>query len=167
MTGHEKPCLFNVRMPIKETSLYTEDPANPQFILVNIVFATVYIMILYQFLNIDCLSPSEPPWWGSSSRYLQSMFRAEIRTYFYILILIVIKFHWIECFCNKGPDLRAHPRSLIGDFLVCCFYFISQFNSYSDPLKTIEKTNNQKRKQSNPKPCVKYYWAKNSHQTVS
>ena len=46
--------------------------------MVKLGFTGVYIIFLFLLKNIDCGYPLEPPRWGGSNEYPQSMFWAEI-----------------------------------------------------------------------------------------
>ena len=63
---------------ITETYLYNFDPLKPHFYIVKLGFTGVYIIFLISAQNIDCGYWLEPPRWGSSDKYPQSMFWAEI-----------------------------------------------------------------------------------------
>ena len=67
--------------PIMETCLYNFDPLKPQFYIVKLGFTGVYIIFLISAQNIDCGYLLELPQWGSSSKYPQSMFWAEMWKY--------------------------------------------------------------------------------------
>ena len=64
---------------ITKTCLYNVDPLKPHFYIVKLGFTGVYIIFLISAQNIDCGYSLEPPRWGSSNEYPQSMFWAEIR----------------------------------------------------------------------------------------
>ena len=64
---------------ITKTCLYNFDPLKPHFYIVKLVFTGVYIILLLLLLkNIDCGYSLEPPHWGGSNEYAQSVFWAEI-----------------------------------------------------------------------------------------
>ena len=63
---------------ITKTSLYKFDPLQPHFYTVKLGFTGVYIIFLILLNNIDCGHTLEPPRWGGSNEYPQSMFWAEI-----------------------------------------------------------------------------------------
>ena len=63
---------------ITKTCLYSFDPLKPHFYTVKLGFTGVYIFFLISAQNIDCGYSLEPPHWGSSNEYAQSMFWAEI-----------------------------------------------------------------------------------------
>ena len=65
---------FEKGSTITKTRLYNFDPLKPHFNVVKLGFAGVYIIFLILLLNIDCGYSLEPPWQGSSNKYLQSMF---------------------------------------------------------------------------------------------
>ena len=54
-------------------------PLKPDFYIVKLGFTGVYIIFLFLLKNIDCGYSLEPPHWGGSNEYPQSMFWAEIR----------------------------------------------------------------------------------------
>ena len=58
-----------------KTYLYKFDPLKPHFYIVKLGFTGVYIIFLK---NIDCWYSLELPHQGSSNKYTQSMFWAEI-----------------------------------------------------------------------------------------
>ena len=61
-----------------KTYLYNFDPFKPHFYIVKLGFTGVYIIFVILLKNIDCGYSLEPPQWGSSNEYPQSMFWAEI-----------------------------------------------------------------------------------------
>ena len=61
--------------------LYNFEPLIPHFYLVILGFTGVYIIFLILLKNIDCGYSLEPPRWGGSNGYPQSMFWAEIWKY--------------------------------------------------------------------------------------
>ena len=66
---------------ITKTCLYNFDPLKPLFYVVKQVYrgwGVVYIIFSFLLKNIDCVYSLEPPHWGSSNKYPQSMFWAEI-----------------------------------------------------------------------------------------
>ena len=54
-------------------------PLEPHFYTVKLGYAGVHLFFLLLFQNIDCGYSLEPPRWGGSNVYLQSMFWAKIR----------------------------------------------------------------------------------------
>ena len=66
------------RILITKTHLYNFDPLKPHFYIVKLGFTGVYIIFLISAQNIDCGYSLEPPRWGGSNEYPQSMFWAEI-----------------------------------------------------------------------------------------
>ena len=63
---------------IRKTCLYKFDPLKPHFYIVKLGFTGVYIIFHISAQNIDCGYSLEPPRWGGSNEYPQSMFWAEI-----------------------------------------------------------------------------------------
>ena len=63
-------------MFIAKTRLYNTDPLKPHFYIVKRGLTGVYIIFLISAQNIDCWYPLEPPRWGGSNEYLQSVFWA-------------------------------------------------------------------------------------------
>ena len=63
---------------ITKTRLYSFDPLKPHFNTVKLGLTGVYIIFLISAQNIDCVYSLEMPQWGSSNKYPQSMFWAEI-----------------------------------------------------------------------------------------
>ena len=59
---------------ILKTCPYNFDPLKPDFYIVKLGFAGVYIIFLISAQNIDCRYLLEPPCQGSSNEYQQSMF---------------------------------------------------------------------------------------------
>ena len=59
---------------ITKTCLCYVDPLKPHFYIVKVGFTGVYIIFLTSAQNIDCGHSLEPPQWGSSNKYPQSMF---------------------------------------------------------------------------------------------
>ena len=64
--------------PITKTCLYNTDPLKPHFYTVKLGFTGVYIIFLIALKNIVCRYSLEPPRWGGSNEYPQSMFKAEM-----------------------------------------------------------------------------------------
>ena len=62
---------------ITKTCLYNFDPIKPHFYIVKLGFTGVYIIFLISAQSIDCGYSLEPPRWGGSNEYPQSMFWAE------------------------------------------------------------------------------------------
>ena len=81
---------------ITKTCLYNFDPLKPHFYIVKLGFTGVYIIFLISAKNIDCGYSLEPPRWGGSNEYPQSMFLAEIwkisEFYLKIFIFLMVKF---------------------------------------------------------------------------
>ena len=65
-------------LDITKMYLYNFDPLKPHFYIVKLGFTGVYIIFLISAQNIDCGYSLEPPRWGSSNKYPQSMFWAQI-----------------------------------------------------------------------------------------
>ena len=63
---------------ITKTYLYNVDPLKPYFYKVKLGFTGVYIIFLFLLKNIECGYSLEPPRWGGSNEYPQSMFWAEV-----------------------------------------------------------------------------------------
>ena len=59
---------------ITKTCLYNFDPFKPHFYIVKLGFTGVYIIFLISAQNIDCVYSLEPPRWGGSNEYPQSIF---------------------------------------------------------------------------------------------
>ena len=59
---------------ITKTCLYNFDPLKPHFYIVKLGFVGVDIIFLISAQNIDCEYSLEPPRWGGSNEYPQSMF---------------------------------------------------------------------------------------------
>ena len=80
LRGIDTPsCRTGFRPPSqKKTCLYIFDPLKPQFYTVKLRFTGVYTIFLIFAQNIDCVYLLEPPRWGGSNEYPQSMFWAEI-----------------------------------------------------------------------------------------
>ena len=81
--------LISILEIITKTYLYSFDPLQPHFYIVKLGFTGVYIIFLISAQNIDCGYTLEPPRWGGSNEYPQSMFWAEIRKmseFFYLKI---------------------------------------------------------------------------------
>ena len=65
------------------------DPLKPDFYIVKLGYTGVYIIFLISAQNIDCGYSLEPPRWGGSNEYPQSVFWAEIwklSVFFYLKI---------------------------------------------------------------------------------
>ena len=65
-------------MHITKTRLYNFDPLQPHFYTVKLGFTGVHNIFLTFLKNVDCGYSLEPPSWGGSNEYQQSMFWAEI-----------------------------------------------------------------------------------------
>ena len=63
---------------ITKTYLYNFDALKPRFYIIKLGFTGVYIIFVISAQNIDCGYSLEPPRWGGSNEYPQSMFWAEI-----------------------------------------------------------------------------------------
>ena len=75
---------------ITKTCLYN---FKPHFYIVKMGFTEVYIIFFFLLINIDCVYSLEPPRWGGSNEYLQSLFWAEIWNY---QIFLSENFHFLE-----------------------------------------------------------------------
>ena len=67
-----------LNISITKTYLYNFDPLKPHFYIVKLGFTGVYIIFLFSAQNIDYGYSLEPPRWGGSNEYPQSMFWVEI-----------------------------------------------------------------------------------------
>ena len=77
----DTPCLqlrFHISNLITKTYLYNFDPLKPHFYIVKLGFTGVTLFFLFLLKNIDCGFLLEPPQWGSSNEYPQSVFWTEI-----------------------------------------------------------------------------------------
>ena len=88
-----KSCLQSTDISVTQSKI----KLKPHFYILKLEFTGVYIIFLISAQNIDCGYSLEPPRWGGSNEYLQSMFWAEIRKkseFFYlkIFIVLVVKF---------------------------------------------------------------------------
>ena len=99
MSANSKGSGKTVLIPvyITKTCLYNFDPLKPHFYTVKLGFTGVYVNFLISAQNIDCGYSLELPRWGSSNKYRQSMFWAEIWKsirifYLKIFIFLVVKF---------------------------------------------------------------------------
>ena len=81
--SEEQVCWWNSNCPmvkkisedtITKTYLYNFDPLKPNFYIVKLGFAWVYIIFLVSAQNIDCGYSLEPHRQGGSNQYQQSMF---------------------------------------------------------------------------------------------
>ena len=77
---------------ITKTCLYKFDPLKPHFYIVKLGFTGVYIIFHISAQNIDCGYSLEPPHQGSSNKYPQSMFWAEIWQILEFLYLKIFSF---------------------------------------------------------------------------
>ena len=87
---------------ITKTYLYNFDPLKLPFYIVKLGFTGVYIIFLISAQNIDCGYSLEPPHWGGSNEYPQSMFWAEVWNYqsflseifqFREVVVVVLRFY--------------------------------------------------------------------------
>ena len=76
---------------ITKTYLYNFDPLKPHFYIVKLGFTGVYIIFLISAQSIDCGYSLEPPRWGGSNEYPQSMFCGEIWK--------ISEFFYLKIFC--------------------------------------------------------------------
>ena len=72
------PISLTNQRHITKTCLYSFDPLKPHFYIVKLRFTGVNIIFLISAQNIDWGYSLEPPHWGGSNEYPQSMFWAEI-----------------------------------------------------------------------------------------
>ena len=70
--------LETLPLTITKTCLYNVDPLKPHFYIVELGFTGVYIILLISVEKHRLLYSLEPPRWGGSKEYPQSMFWAEI-----------------------------------------------------------------------------------------
>ena len=77
-THHKVNTSSHYGLYVTKTRLYNFDPLKPHFYTVKLGFTGVYIIFLISAQNIDCGYSLEPPRWGGSNKYPQSMFWAEI-----------------------------------------------------------------------------------------
>ena len=56
-----------------KTFLYYFDPLKPHFYIVKLEFAGYTLLFLFLLKNIDCGYLLEPPRWGGSNEYQQSV----------------------------------------------------------------------------------------------
>ena len=92
---------------ITKTCLYNFDPLKPHVYIVKLGFTGVYMIFLISAKNIDCGYSLEPPRWGGSNEYPQSMFLAEIwkiseffiwkfSVYLNRLVLVMARHKWFN-----------------------------------------------------------------------
>ena len=70
--------LFKTNCTITKTRLYNFDPLEPHFYIVKLGLTGYTLFFIFLLKNIDCGYSLEPPRWGGSNEYPQSMFWAEI-----------------------------------------------------------------------------------------
>ena len=70
--------VYTVLLPSRKHAYIVLTPLNPTFIQWNWGFQGYTLICLYLLKNIDCRYSLEPPRWGGSNVYPQSMFWAEI-----------------------------------------------------------------------------------------
>ena len=68
----------NMSFFITNIYLYNFDPLKYHFYIVKLGFKGYTVFVLFLLKNTDCGYSLEPPRWGGSNEYLQSMFWAEI-----------------------------------------------------------------------------------------
>ena len=96
-------CIAIKGLPITKTRLYNFDPLKPHFYIVKLGFTGVYIIFLISAQNIDCGYSLEPPRWGGSNEYPQSMFWAEIWKKYQIFHLKMFRiWRWNFLYIWKG-----------------------------------------------------------------
>ena len=79
---------------ITKTRLYNFDPLKPHFYVVKLGFTGVHIVFLILLKTIDCAYSWEPPHWGSSDEYPQSMFWEKIWK-ISVFFVWVFSFFWL------------------------------------------------------------------------
>ena len=82
------------RLSITKTCLYNFDPLKPHFYTIKLGFTGVYIIFLISAQNIVCGYSLEPPRWGGSNEYPQSMFWAEIGKHIRVYLKIFSFWRW-------------------------------------------------------------------------
>ena len=114
---HEKKDLrlywgsSKVMFNITKTYLYNFDPLKPHFYIVKLGFTGVYIIFLISDQNIDCRYSLEPPRWGGSNEYPQSMFWAEIWkniSVFYLKIFSFWRWNFLYIWIPYLPYIFGH-----------------------------------------------------------
>ena len=100
---HKKRIIH--KTTIRKTHLYNFDPLKPHFYIVKLGFTGVYIIFVISAQKYRLWYSLEPPPWGGSNEYPQSMFWAEIwkiSDFFYLKIFIFwrwnILYIWIGVF---------------------------------------------------------------------
>ena len=84
---------------ITKTCLYNFDPLKPHFYIVNLGFTGVFIIFLISAKNTDSGCSLEPPRWGGSNEYPQSIFSAELWKLSKFLIWFFFSVFGGELFC--------------------------------------------------------------------
>ena len=74
-------------------------PLTPHFYIVKLGFTEVYMFFLFLLLNIDCGYSLEPPHWGGSNVYPQSMLWAKIRKIIIFFYLKIFNFTAVKNRC--------------------------------------------------------------------
>ena len=93
-----------------KTYLLNSDPLKPHFYIVKLGFTGVYIIFLFLLKNIDCGYSLEPPPWGGSNEYPQSMLSSRnmknIRVFYLnIFMFLVVKF---SIYLNRRARTKYH-----------------------------------------------------------
>ena len=147
---------------ITKTYLYTFDPLKPHFYIVKLGFTGVYIIFLISAQNIDCGYSLEPPYWGGSNEYSQSMFWAEIwkisdffiwKFHFWVAKFsiylnrhVFVMLHFEESHSNQNSELISYMCSLFfvsKSNLIQSTLIISKFKGLSEVLQDIRTSIDQ------------------------
>ena len=100
---------------VTKTYLYNFDPLKPHFYIVKLGFTGVYIIFIISAQNIDCGYSLEPPRWGGSNEYPQSIcFEQKYKKYQNFLSeklsFLVVKF---SVYLNRRVFVMQNVKFLI------------------------------------------------------
>ena len=119
------------RESITKTCLYNFDPLKPHFYIAKLGFTGVYIIFLISAKNIDCGYSLEPPRWGGSNEYPQSMFLAEIwkiseffiwKFSFFLVVKFSVYLNRLVFVMESERERKRERESWLLCFLLCLFF---------------------------------------------
>ena len=121
---------------VTKTRLYNFDPLNPHIYIVKLGFTGVYIIFPFLLKNIDCGYSLELPRWGSSNKYPQSMFWAEIWKMLEFFIWFLFSF-WRWKF-----SIYLNRRVFVMQMICCEILVNNQRYSFEAPWHSVSHNEN-------------------------
>ena len=116
--------IINDPVRITKTCLYNFEPCKPDFYIVKMGFTGVYIIFLISAQNIDYEYSLQPPRWGGSNEYPQSVFRGRN--------MKNIRGFYLKCFSFGGEFSIYLNRACFRNEMYSSF-----INCYNAPKKSI------------------------------